>query len=164
MATCAALGNVRKRRRGKQPAEVILKQSVTYYSYARSWEAYIDGHVLSESSRRYITNMLASTQSMKEDAQDSSDDTDEEKWKPIQTAAGSMEVVNRTLCGIAARSADDGSRGSGCHAEIIRMGRDLWQTPPLTGSQAEKITEKIAMVAVFHLHRNAKPPLQRKAP
>jgi len=78
---------------------------------------------------------------MQEDAQDSSDDTDEEKWKPIQTAAGSMEVVNRTLCGIAARSADDGSRGFGRHAEIIRMGRALWQTPPITGSRAEKITE-----------------------
>ena len=85
--------------------------------------------------------MLASTQSMQEDAQESSDDTDEEKRKPMQTAAGSMEVVNRTLCGIAARSADDGSRGFGRHAGIIRMGRALWQTPPLAGARAEKITE-----------------------
>ena len=134
-------GNVRKRRRGKQPVEAPARQSLTYYSYARSWEAYIDGNVVSESSRRYITNMLACTQSMQEDAQDSSDDSDEEKWKPVQTAAGSMQVVNRILSGLAARSADDGSKGFGRYAGIIRMGRALWQTPALTPEQAEHIAE-----------------------
>ena len=78
---------------------------------------------------------------MKEDAQDSSDDSDEEKWKPLQTSAGSMEVVQRILTGIAARSVDDGSRGFGRHADIIRMGRALWHTPPLTEARARNIKE-----------------------
>ncbi len=78
---------------------------------------------------------------MSEEAQDSSEDGDEEKWRPVHTSAGSMHMVHRTLSGIAARSADDGSRGLGRYTDIIRMGRALWQTPALTGDRARSIKE-----------------------
>ena len=72
-------------------------------SYAGSWDAYIDGHIVSESSRRYITNLLAATAAMKtEDSHDSSEDSDAEKWRHLDMRAGSMDVVQRTLQGIAA--------------------------------------------------------------
>ena len=45
-------------------------------SYAASWEAYIDGNVVSDTSRRYILNLLAATAATKtEDSGDSSEDS-----------------------------------------------------------------------------------------
>jgi len=134
----------KRRRIGKQTPTSTSNVGATYYSYACSWNTYTDGHVVSETSRRYITNLLAATASVKtDDIQDSSEDSDEEEW---QAAAGSqkitMNLVQRTLNGIAAHSAEDGSRGFGRHANIIRMGRALWQTPPLDSSQAHGITER----------------------
>ena len=42
-------------------------------SYAASWEAYIDGNVVSDTSTRYILNVLAGTAATKsEDSEDSS--------------------------------------------------------------------------------------------
>ena len=46
---------------------------LTWYSYAASWEAYIAGHIVSESALRYIPNLLGATAATKtEDSEDSS--------------------------------------------------------------------------------------------
>ena len=103
----------------------------------------MDGHVVSRTSQRYIINLLAATQTSKlDDPLDSSDDSDNDIWKSADTQAGNMDLVHRSLNGIAARSGDDGTRGFGRHSDIIRMGRALWQTPALDSMQQRGITER----------------------
>ena len=103
------------------------------YSYALSWETYIDGNVVSETSRRYITNLLAATAATKtEEEGDSSEDSDAEAWRHLDVHAGSMDVVHRALGGIAARSSEEGVAALGRHARTKRLGRRLWQSAPLS--------------------------------
>ena len=91
---------------------------------------------------RGITNLLAATASATMDDQlDSSDDSDEELLKATPAPTVTMDFVRRALDGIAAQSTDDGKKGFGRHASIIRMGRALWQTPPLKNSEERDITE-----------------------
>ena len=131
----------RRRIRGKQ-SDPSSKSEDVHYSYACSWERYIDGNVVSETSRKYITNMLVATASAKiDDPFNSSDESDEEQWKDCTSAAASMQLVQRTLNGISARNAEDGQRAFGRHASTIRMGRALWQTPPLQPNEQHGIAE-----------------------
>ena len=103
---------------------------------------YIDGNVVSETSRKYITNMLVATASAKiDDPFNSSDESDEEQWKDCTSAAANMQLVQRTLNGISARNTEDGQRAFGRHASTIRMGRALWQTPPLLPHEQQGIEE-----------------------
>ena len=133
----------KRRRVGKQSVYSMEDSALAYYSYACSWETYVGGHVVSEPSRRYITNLLAATASARiDEQQDSSDDSDEDQWKTAPTQNVTMGFVRRALNGIAAHSAEDGSRGFGRHASVIRMGRALWQTPPLDSCQERGITER----------------------
>jgi hypothetical protein len=60
---------------------------------------------VSELSRQYITNLLGATVVRIVELQgDSSEDSDAERWAHIETRVGHMDVVRRTLDGIAARS------------------------------------------------------------
>ena len=69
-------------------------------SYATSWDAYVDGNVVSECGRRLITNLLAATAAIKDaDAEDSSEDSDAEQWKNLEVRVGNMEIVQQTLTG-----------------------------------------------------------------
>ena len=52
-----------------------------------------------------------------------------------------MKLVHDILDGIASESTDDGARGFGRPADIIRMGRNLWQTDPLPEEVRRKIQE-----------------------
>ena len=102
------------------------------------------GRVVSATSARYIKNMLAATASCKaEEEGDSSDDTDAEDWTNAERAAGNLDLVQKTLDGIAAQSRDDGAKGFGRHAATIRLGRLLWQSPPLSPSEASIVEERL---------------------
>ena len=97
--------------------------------------------MVTDTGRRYITNLLAATASTKaEESDDSSADSDAERWASVNSDPNvSMDFVHRTLTGIATHNRDDGSKNFGRHASIIRMGCDLWQTPPLTSAQEKGI-------------------------
>ena len=51
----------RKRRRRQQETGRTEAPATVRYSYASSWERYVQGHVVSCTSRRYIVNLLAAT-------------------------------------------------------------------------------------------------------
>ena len=141
-APIAGVAAKRRRLLRKQPGKAFTTPE-PYYSYRLSWDSHLDGYVVSETSRRYITNLLAATQVSKLDEQhDSSEDSEADDWRGLDTKAGNMNLVERILRGIAARSDDDGRRGFGKHAEIIRMGRALWQTSALDAVQRSGIRER----------------------
>ena len=91
-----------------------------------SWDKYINGHIVSSTSLRYIQNLLAATAATKlENSDGSSDDTDAEEWENLDVKAGSMQLVRLTLQGMASRNADEGVKAMGRHAATIRLGRSL---------------------------------------
>lgn len=111
-------------------------------SYVAAWNHYIDGHVVSESNRRYVTNLLAATAArVVEDSDDSTADSDDFNLEGMTPNAGDLDLVEKTLRGIAARSDDDGALGSGKHGSVIHMGRSLWATPPLTSAEQARVEE-----------------------
>ena len=117
---------------------------ISYTSYATSWEAYLDGNVVSEHARRLITNLLAATANPRAEVQgDSSDDSAHEEWRNLaEPAQPDMTHVKRLLDGIAAHSADEGLRGMGKHGQAIRLGRQLWARPDLLEEQTRNIRER----------------------
>ena len=124
----------------KKPAEAQCVEVCR--SYVSSWEAYIQGNVVSESSRRFISNLLMATAACRSEQQgDSSDDSDAEPWSNLNTTTGNMQVVENILNGLAKHSAEDGEKGLGRHGSTIRLGRSLWQTPALTTRETEVIKE-----------------------
>ena len=112
-------------------------------SYATSWDTYIDGHIVSKSSLRFITNLLTATAACKtEQSDDSSEDLDQEAWRNLELQVGNMDLVHQTLRGIAARSADEGQKAIGRHAKTIRLGRSLWQSNPLSADVVAGMRER----------------------
>ena len=77
-----------------------------------------------------------------EDSENSSDDSDAEQWENLDTKAGSMELVRHTLQGMASRNAEEGMKAMGRHARTIRLGRSLWESPPLQPNVARLIEER----------------------
>ena len=73
---------------------------------------------------------------------DSSDDSEAEQWSHLDLRAGNMDVVRQTLDGICATSKEEGQKGLGRHATTIRIGRELWQSPPLDATAECKIQER----------------------
>ena len=141
-----------KRRRSKSKPDSTNTTYRNNISYATSWGVYIDGHVVSEVSRRLIVNSLAATAATQAEKQDdSSDDENEESWHNIDVRAGDLDIVNNTLAGIAKRSSDEGKQALGRHARTIRLGRSLWQSAPLTKAETENIRER-------HFHEGTFPP------
>ena len=53
------------------------------------------------------------------------------------------------MAGIAARCEDDGAEGLGRHASIIRLGRALWQSPPLDASEKVRAKERCFQEGIF---------------
>ena len=87
--------------------------------------------------------MLAATAATKtEDSENSSDDTDAEQWENLDFKAGNMDVVQQTLKGMCSRNADEGVKAMGRHARIIRLVRNLWESPPLESNVARLIQER----------------------
>ena len=78
----------KRRRRKKSKPGTSIATATERYSYSTSWEAYIDGNVVSETIRRYITNLLAATAATKTEQEgDSSEDSDAEAWRDLSTTA-----------------------------------------------------------------------------
>ena len=118
----------------KQKEEIDICEKIKYkrYSYAISWEAYVQGHIISTTSLRYIQNILAATAATNtEDSDDSSDDTDAEQYENFDFKAGTMDLVHQTLKGMCTRNAEEGMKAMGRHARTIRLGRTLWESAPL---------------------------------
>ena len=76
-----APGGIMRRRRTKSKPDSTTATEKHKYSYATSWGIYIDGNVVSDTSRRFIVNLLAATAATQAEKQeDSSGDSDEEAW------------------------------------------------------------------------------------
>ena len=84
---------------------------------------------------------MATAVSQDDNHDDSTDDSDAELWACAPRAAGDMDLVRKTLRGIAANTDDDGAKGFGRHAQSIRIGRVLWESPPLTAPEVRDIEE-----------------------
>ena len=103
----------------KKKRRIHGKQSIIRHSYAATWERYTNGHVVSTMARRYILNLLAATSArVVEVPGDSSDDSDAENWAHLDIRAGNLDVVRRTLNGIASWCKDEGAKGLGRHASF----------------------------------------------
>jgi hypothetical protein len=103
----------------------------------------VNGNVVSKTSQKYITNLLAATAAkVTEVAGDSSGDSDNEVWAHIDVRVGNMDAVRKALDGIASRSTDDGARGFGRYASTIRIGRELWRSPDLPTDVTRNISER----------------------
>ena len=127
---------------GVKKRRVAQKTPVQKQSYAATWELYANGNVLSPLTRRYIINLLAATSArVVEVSGDSSDDSDAEQWAHLDIKVGDMDVIRRCLDGIGAHSQENGTKGLGRHAAAIRIGRDLWQSAPLSESTEDRIVE-----------------------
>ena len=109
-------------------------------SYAKSWAHYIQGNVMSQTSQRFITNLLTSTAArVVEEPGDSSEDTDEIDDSPVRMPAGNMDLIRQTLDGVS--SMEKGYEAIGRHAAVIQLGRNVWQSPPLTAAEADAVRE-----------------------
>ena len=60
----------------------------------------------------------------------------------IDIRAGNLDIVHKTLTGMAKRSSDEGAQALGRHARTIRLGRSLWQSEPLSSKDAEHLCER----------------------
>ena len=135
--------HAKKRLRAKTSQDQKQTNSAERISYATSWDTYIDGNVVSETSRRYIINLLATTCTARaEHDEESSGESDQDAWKNVLRDSGSMEDVRLALAGIASRSADEGIQGLGRHSRTIRLGKQLWQTHPLNEEAKKDIRER----------------------
>ena len=115
----------------------------TRYCYSTSWEAYVKGHIVSNTSLRYIQNLLTATAATKtEDSEDSSDDTDADQYENFDFKAGNMDLVHQTLKGMCAKNTEEGMKAMGRHAKTIRLGRTLWESAPLEPDITALIEER----------------------
>jgi len=118
-------------------------------SYATAWGQYINGNVVSELSRRCIIDlMMCTTAPLMETPGDSSDSGENDEDIDLSTLeVGGMSLVRRTLQGM--RDNDEGAIGFGRYSSSIRLGRDLWQSPPLTAKAKLNIRERVFDNATF---------------
>ena len=159
-------GQQSKKQRLNTKTKASDKTSETRCSYAAAWETYIDGNIVSESSKRIISNLLAATAAIKdEDSDDSSEDSDAEQWQGLDFRAGNMDLVQKTLHGMVARSSDEGTKAIGRHQQTIRLGRALWQSPALEASVTARMNEVTFKKGHFPDQKNIKAALlQAKSP
>ena len=94
--------------------------------------------------------MLAATAArVTEKTDDSDSETDEDKLEQWTAHAGSMKIIDDTLKGIAANDGDEGRLALGRHATTIRLGRDLWESPPLTLQERRQARQAIFDESTF---------------
>ena len=64
-------------------------------SYVAAWNHYIDGHVVSESNRRYVTNLLAATAArvVVEDSDDSTAGSDDFNLEGMPPNVGDLNLI-----------------------------------------------------------------------
>ncbi len=118
---------------------------------------YLSGNIISATSRKYIAILLLATADFREeDSEDSSQDSEDDAFKTFDVEAGSLELVRLTLQGMAARSPDEGIQAMGRHARTIRLGRTLWQSPPLDKEVSRSIAEHFCDDGSFSPWQEAK--------
>ena len=113
-----------KRRRLSQKSPPVEELPAGHkHCYATSWDVYIRGHIVSNTARQFIVNMLSvTTTSAFENPDESSDDSETERWANRTSGPiGDLALVTKTLEGIAATAVDEGARGFGRHAQVIRL-------------------------------------------
>ncbi len=95
-------------------------------------------------------NLLSATAARvaerKDESERSSAESDNDR---VDRHTGSLELVRKTLTGIAAHDEDEGSCGLGRHAGIIRLGSGLWATPALTQQESATVVERFLMMVLF---------------
>ena len=134
-------GSPSKRLRGKQ--SVTDERPTQRRSYATSWQAYIDGNIVSDSARRYIMNLLSATAAkVLERDGDTSEASSDSDTGMLDKIASSLDLVNETFAGIAKHDEDEGARGFGRHANIIRLGSQLWKTDALSQDLSDLAKER----------------------
>ena len=113
-------------------------------SHAESWQRYIKGNVISRTSQRYISNLLAATAArVVEKADSSADEDNEDEALHFNAKVGDMALIADTLKGIAAQDEDEGARGVGKHGACIRIGIHFWETSPLSATEEQQAVEPL---------------------
>ena len=137
---------VGKRRRLKEKSADTSRPSCgssnPVQSYRLSWNHYTNGRVVSELSRRYIVNviMASAARVMTEEDETHTDSDDDDNSGPIEYTAN-LQLIQKTLQGIAAHNEDEGALGIGRHASTILLGRNLWETAPLADTIEKTVKE-----------------------
>ena len=83
-------------------------------------------------NKRFVTKFMMATAAKVTNNEDNDDDSEEEKTNADPTGhAGSMNLIERTLQGIAASSSETGDSGFGRYAKTILLGRSVWASEKL---------------------------------
>ena len=91
-------------------------------SYVEGWQQYLNGNVVSETNRTYIQNLLMATAArvVEEHNGDVSSIDDDLEYDRSTRDVGSMDLVQKTLQGIAAAEEDEGQE-QGHHLHHRRL-------------------------------------------
>ena len=136
-------GQPQRRRFSKKHAAPETCSEEEVRSYAKAWLKYIDGNVVSRMSQRYITNLLSATAArVVEEPGDSSEDSDDFGYDPHERPAGSMDLIQQTLDGLSCHNGENGMEAIGRHATVIQLGRNVWQSAPLTAAEQLSVQEE----------------------
>ena len=74
--------------------------------------------------------MSATAARVAEDPFASDEESEDDVGESWTGHAGSLSLIEKTLKGIAATSAEDGEKGFGRHAKTILLGRSVWASEP----------------------------------
>ena len=103
---------------------------------------YIDGNVVSEASRQYISNLMSSSAArLVENSENIDSECEENDMDQTKGHACNMSLVRKTLQGIASHDTEEGRVSFGRHDACIQMGRELWSTQELTPEQRAQTHE-----------------------
>ena len=96
-----------QRRRLRQWTSPPLHLTPPLLSYVLSWMRYIDGNVVSEASRQYISNLMSATAArLVEKPEDIESESEEDDMDQPKGHAGNMSLVRKTLQGIASHDTE----------------------------------------------------------
>ena len=70
-------------------------------------------------------------------------DSDDDPYSGAIEYTANLQLIQKTLQGIAAHNEDEGALGVGRHASTILLGRNLWETPPLADNIEKSIKETL---------------------
>ena len=87
--------------------------------------------------------MMMATASHDNNDEDSESNSSEEETAEYDnnSPVGNLTVVQNMLQGIGKRNSENGSKGLSRHAKTIRLGTSLWQSEPLTATEAVDVSE-----------------------
>ena len=126
--------------------------------YTLALEEYLQKGVVSTMASRYITNLFASTaaRAVGVDSESDNSNSSDEEEQHQEGHMGSLDLIEKTLKGIAAHSPDEGDSGMGRHGATIILGTDQWSTAPLTEKEEDEIHEDFCDDGDFPDYNEAK--------